>query len=311
MEKYIIRDDKKILFLNNNEILYENKKPKRKTLNEVEYNELINLCNQYQIFDKKDISKPLFDFLKKEKLIMTASKEIIESFNSPYERVETFGYYFCNKSFVSTLNKKKILFIGVGGIASEIINQLIAVGIEWFYIIDFDNVASSNLNRQFVYTTNDIGKKKIEKFKEYILSKNKRAIIKTNNTKIETKEQLTKIIEENNIDFIINSADTPPYLLKKAVVESSLETKIPCIFGGVGIFDGGYGPLLDSSSSKKQYLSEINKIITEVKYIFPCKSSFGVTNTLVSTYMAFDIIMYLMGEKKKVKSLNKTITLNF
>ena len=118
-------------------------------------------------------------------------------------------------------------------------------------------------------------------------------------------------VQKDDIDFMINSADMPPYCLQKNIVESSIKLNVPCIFGGVGITEGSYGPLLTNKSCKIKYLKNINNILSKVNYFFPCKSSFGVTNSIISTYMSWDIIMYLLGEKKYVKSLNKEIFVNF
>ena len=99
----------------------------------------------------------------------------------------------------------------------------------------------------------------------------------------------------------------PPCYLQKYIIECSIKSKVPCIFGGVGINEGSYGPLLDNKKSKINELKKINSILEKINYYFPCKSSFGITNSLVSNFMAWDIIMYLMNEKKLVRSLNEVI----
>ena len=57
---------------------------------------------------------------------------------------------------------------------------------------------------------------------------------------LETSSQLETIIKKDDIDFMINSADMPPYCLQKNIVESSIKLNVPCIFGGVGITEGSY-----------------------------------------------------------------------
>ena len=99
--------------------------------------------------------------------------------------------------------------------------------------------------------------------------------------------------------------------VQKIIVSASINNDIPCIFGGVGISEGAYGPLLTNKLSKHKYLKNINRVLDSIEYIFPCKSSFGVTNSLIATYMSWDIIMFLLDEKKRVRSLNKTISLDF
>lgn len=311
MKKYILNDNKKIIFLKNNEILIESGHGIRIDVSETDYKSLSNICSKYTIFEKENISKDLFLKLYKNKIIIEANKYISESYKTRYERNELFASnFFKNKSF-KLLSNKTILFVGVGGIASIIIDQLISVGIKYYSIIDFDIVDSSNLNRQFVYSEEDIGKYKVDQFKKYILSKNKNALVNVYNIKINSSNQIETIISKDKIDFIINSADMPPCYLQKYIIECSIKSKVPCIFGGVGINEGSYGPLLDNKWSKINELKKINSILEKINYYFPCKSSFGITNSLVSNFMAWDIIMYLMNEKKLVRSLNEVINIDF
>ncbi|MDD6653372.1 MAG: ThiF family adenylyltransferase [Clostridium sp.] len=311
MKKYIINDNKKILFLKDNEILFENKKAIRIKLCDEEYKFLIKICKSFSVFGKEELSDETFDILQKNKIIILANNSVINSYGTKYERNELFAYNFFKKKSFENIANKKIMIIGLGGTASIIIEHLLAVGIKNFSIIDYDKVELSNLNRQFIYCESDVGKQKTNICEEYILSKNKNAVVKKYNLMINSKEEVKKIVKREGIDFIVNSADMPPYYIQKNIVEASIELNVPCIFGGVGLFEGVYGPLLTNKFNKKKYLKSISEILKKINYIYPCKSSFGVTNSLIATYMSWDIIMYLLNEKKHVKSLNKSVTINF
>ena len=65
-----------------------------------------------------------------------------------------------------------ILIVGCGGLGSTAATYLSMSGILNFGLVDFDKVTLSNLNRQLLYTENDIGKKKIN-----VLSKNSKRLI--------------------------------------------------------------------------------------------------------------------------------------
>ncbi len=58
------------------------------------------------------------------------------------------------------LKKSKVLVVGIGGLGSAILYYLVAAGIGEIYIVDPESVELSNLNRQIIHTTNDIGKDK-------------------------------------------------------------------------------------------------------------------------------------------------------
>lgn len=70
------------------------------------------------------------------------------------------------------LKKARILVAGAGGLGSPVLYYLAAVGIGTIGIADFDTVTLSNLNRQILYSTEDIGKRKVDLASEKILRLN-------------------------------------------------------------------------------------------------------------------------------------------
>lgn len=60
----------------------------------------------------------------------------------------------------------KVVVIGAGGLGSYLLQEIVAAGVGTVGIVEFDNVSISNLNRQTLYTTADIGKSKAESAKE-------------------------------------------------------------------------------------------------------------------------------------------------
>ena len=58
--------------------------------------------------------------------------------------------------------KSKVLCIGAGGLGSPALTYLVSSGIGFIGVVDFDVVDLSNLNRQFLYNTFDVGNNKID-----------------------------------------------------------------------------------------------------------------------------------------------------
>ena len=62
----------------------------------------------------------------------------------------------------------KVLIVGVGGLGSPLAIYLASMGIGSIVIIDHYKIELSNLNRQILYNTSDVGKKKTVQAKKYL-----------------------------------------------------------------------------------------------------------------------------------------------
>ena len=219
--------------------------------------------------------------------------------------------YTNSKIDMDSLKNKKVFVIGLGGIGCEVITHLVGNGVNKLVILDFDTVDETNLNRQYLYTYNDLSKNKVDLINKRIKEKNPNIEVKNYNKFISCSNDIVDIIKNENVDMVICAADTPFLDIRLSILEACISTKTPCTFGGLNIITGQYGPTLIDSSKMKKYCQELQK----VKELVLCnninKASFGPTNTIISAYMAIDIIMTLLGKKKYINSLNKIKTINF
>jgi len=98
------------------------------------------------------------------------------------------------------LQTKKVLVAGLGGVGGTTFEALVRTGVKNFVIVDRDVVDPTNLNRQLLYTSNDIGKDKVLCAKNRALSINKDASI------IALKEDI-KNLDNLEVDFIVDCID--------------------------------------------------------------------------------------------------------
>ena len=97
-----------------------------------------------------------------------------------------------------------VLVVGVGGLGCPLITYLAASGVGKIGIIDFDKVEISNLNRQTLFGTNDLGKFKVIQAKKYINRLNKKVKIITYKKKL-TSKNVKNIL--NKFDIICDGTD--------------------------------------------------------------------------------------------------------
>lgn len=116
------------------------------------------------------------------------------------------------------IERKKILLIGVGGVGSYALEALIRNGFYDITIVDFDTIDLSNLNRQLITDSTNIGKYKVDEAKKRALLINSNINIQAINEKL-NKEKLRKLLNQN-FDYIIDACDTLD--VKFALMENSL-----------------------------------------------------------------------------------------
>lgn len=101
------------------------------------------------------------------------------------------------KGTAEILRNARVCILGAGGLGSNVAIMLSRAGVGEFFIIDFDIVEASNLNRQH-YFLKDLGSSKIEALKEQILGINPYAKVQILNKKI-TSENVREILRDEKI----------------------------------------------------------------------------------------------------------------
>jgi adenylyltransferase/sulfurtransferase len=131
------------------------------------------------------------------------------------------------------LLQSKALIIGAGGLGSPSAIYLTLAGVGTIGIVDFDVVEISNLQRQILHHTKDIGRTKLESAKDNLLSYNPDVNVVMHEERLES-HNAREIISQ--YDLVINGADNfaTRYLVNDACY---LEGK-PLVDGSILIFDG-------------------------------------------------------------------------
>ena len=131
------------------------------------------------------------------------------------------------------LLKAKVLIIGAGGLGSPAAFYLAAAGVGTIGIVDSDEVEVSNLQRQILHSTSDIGKPKTSSAKETLTSLNPDVKIIAHEVRV-TSENILNIIKD--YDIVVDGSDNFPtrYLVNDACVMSGK----PLSHGGIFRFDG-------------------------------------------------------------------------
>jgi molybdopterin/thiamine biosynthesis adenylyltransferase/rhodanese-related sulfurtransferase len=126
-----------------------------------------------------------------------------------------------------------VLCIGAGGLGSPIAMYLAAAGIGKLGILDFDAVDFSNLQRQIIHSTADVGRAKTESARETIQGINPNVEVIIHQTRISSENALEII---GQYDIVVDGTDNFPtrYLTNDACVL----LKKPNVYGSIFRFEG-------------------------------------------------------------------------
>ena len=128
------------------------------------------------------------------------------------EQLERYSRHIILKEVGAKGQKKllnaKVLIIGAGGLGAPAAMYLAAAGVGTIGIADADEVDLSNLQRQIIHTTQDVGKAKVLSAKETMEAINPDVKVNTYRTFIDS-ENIMDIIKD--YDFVIDGTDNFPY----------------------------------------------------------------------------------------------------
>ncbi len=131
------------------------------------------------------------------------------------------------------LKQAKVLCVGAGGLGSPLSLYLAAAGVGTLGIVDFDVVDVSNLQRQVIHGTSDVGRKKLDSAEETLREINPNVEIHKFETRLTSANALELFRE---FDIIADGTDNFPtrYLVNDACVL----TGKPNVYGSVFRFEG-------------------------------------------------------------------------
>lgn len=211
------------------------------------------------------------------------------------------------------LKAASVLVIGAGGLGSPVLLYLAAAGVGTIGIVDHDKVDVSNLQRQILYTVDDIGNFKAEAAANKIGLLNPHTIVHVISENINTKNAF-RCIEK--YDIIVDCTDNfaTRYLINDACV---LQEK-PCVSGSVFRFEGQVIVLnaLQKDGSRGPDYRQLFPYSTTNESGIDCNSAgvLGVLPGIIGTLQATEVIKLithtgeiLSGQLLLIESLNMQI----
>ena len=127
----------------------------------------------------------------------------------------------------------KVLIVGAGGLGSPVAVYLTLAGVGTIGLVDFDTVDLSNLQRQILHQTADVGRPKVESAKETLLAYNPDINVVTHEAPL-TSDNALEIIGQ--YDIVVNGADN--FAARYLVNDACVFLEKPLVDGSILLFEG-------------------------------------------------------------------------
>ena len=131
------------------------------------------------------------------------------------------------------LANARVLIVGVGGLGCPVALYLAAAGIAHIYLMDDDKVALSNLQRQILFSQNDIGTPKVNAAKQKLQSINSHTFVTVLKEKF-TDASLTDLTA--CIELVIDCTDNS--LARRAINQACFKHQLPLVSGAATGWNG-------------------------------------------------------------------------
>jgi molybdopterin-synthase adenylyltransferase len=126
-----------------------------------------------------------------------------------------------------------VALVGAGGIGSPAIQYLAAAGVGRLTVIDDDAVALSNLQRQTLFTTRDVGSSKVAMAASAVQRLNPDVRVSPHRTRLDAGNAAILL---DGADVVLDGSDS--FATRLAVADAALAARAPLVSAAVGQFDG-------------------------------------------------------------------------
>ncbi len=131
------------------------------------------------------------------------------------------------------LKAARVLVIGAGGLGAPVLLYLAAAGVGTLGVVDDDSVSLSNLQRQVIFATPDVGERKVDIAEVAIEKLNPNVKIETHMMRLDAANALDLI---SKYDIVADGSDN--FATRYLVSDACYFAKKPLVTAAVGTFDG-------------------------------------------------------------------------
>jgi adenylyltransferase/sulfurtransferase len=133
----------------------------------------------------------------------------------------------------AALKRARVLVVGAGGLGAPALLYLAGAGVGTLGVVDDDQVSLSNLQRQVIHASADIGRPKVESAAQAVTKLNPHVAVETHAVRLSADNALDLIAR---YDFVADGSDN--FETRYLVADACYFARKPLVTAAVGVFDG-------------------------------------------------------------------------
>lgn len=133
----------------------------------------------------------------------------------------------------AALKRARVLVVGAGGLGAPALMYLAAAGVGTLGVVDDDTVSLSNLQRQIIHATPDIGRPKVDSAADRIRALNPHVTLRAHAMRIDAGNAMALL---GDYDIVADGSDN--FFTRYLVSDACYLAKKPLVTGALGMFDG-------------------------------------------------------------------------
>lgn len=184
------------------------------------------------------------------------------------------------------INESKILCIGIGGLGASAVIYLCSMGVGVIGVVDFDIVDLSNLHRQIMFNSNDVGKLKVKVASSYLKNMNCDVVVNEYPFRLSFLNILDVV---KDYDVVLDCTDN---LESKFLInDACMLLNIPVVYGAVFGFEGYLSVFLNKFSCYRCLYKNVGDL-----YVPNCSEVgvFGLVPGIIGTMQALEALKIVL-----------------
>ncbi|MGN6311584.1 MAG: HesA/MoeB/ThiF family protein [Xanthobacteraceae bacterium] len=194
------------------------------------------------------------------------------------------------------LKAARVLSIGAGGLGAPVLMYLAAAGVGTLGVVDDDVVTLSNLQRQIIHTTPDIGARKVDSAASSIAALNPHVDFRAHHIRLDASNAMELLAD---YDIVADGSDN--FATRYLVADACYLAKKPLVTGALGVFDASLTTIRAHETNADGKLNPTYRCLfpeAPPPGTVPACAEAGVMGALAGTLgslMALEVIREIVG----------------